>query len=66
MFDFHARGGTIIWLAAPKRETAILSEAVRRREKVRLNGVWRRGAQAGCSFVEVTQAAREKKILGIF
>ncbi len=65
MFDLHGRSA-IVWLAAPKRETTVLTEAARRHEKVRISGVWRRGAHAGCSFVEVTQAVAEKKVLGIF
>jgi len=64
MFDFHGRG--VIWLAAPKRETALLTEAARHKQKVHVSGVWRRGASAGCAFVEVTRAAVEKRILGIF
>ena len=65
MFDFHGRS-TVIWLAAPKVETAVLTEAARRREKVRISGVWRRGAHAGCAFVEVTRVVVEKKMFGIF
>ena len=66
MFDFHGRRSIPIWLAAPKRETAILTEAARRRQKVRVRGVWRRGAHASCAFVEVTRVVVEKKILGLF
>ncbi len=64
MFDFHGR--TLIWLAAPKHETAILTEAVQHHQRVRVAGLWRRGSQPGCAFVEVTSAVPEKKILGIF
>ena len=65
MFDFHV-GTRMTWLAAPKRETGVLTEAARRRQKVRISGLWRRGAQTGCAFVEVTQVVVERKILGIF
>jgi hypothetical protein len=64
MFDF--RGKTVIWMAAPKHETSILTEAARHKLRVHVSGVWRHGASAGCSFVEVTHAVSEKKFLGIF
>src|ERR1700759_2209558 len=64
MFDF--RGKSVIWMAAPKRETAILTEAPRHKQRVHVSGVWRHGAEPGCSFVEVTQVVPEKKFLGIF
>ncbi len=64
MFDFRDR--SMVWLAAPKHETSILTEAVRHHERVRITGVWRHGSHSGCVFVEVTSAVPEKKILGIF
>lgn len=63
MFDF--RGKTVVWLAAPKRESAILTDAVRTRRRVRVSGVWKRGRNATCSFVEVT-AVVPFKVLGLF
>ena len=64
MFDF--RGKTVIWLAAPKRESAILTDAARHKQRVHVTGIWRQGATSACAFVEVTHAAPEKKFLGIF
>ncbi len=64
MFDF--RGKTVIWLAAPKRESAILTEAARHKQRVQVTGIWRHGATPACAFVEVTHAVPEKKFLGIF
>jgi hypothetical protein len=65
MFDF--RGRKIIWLGAPKRETALLTEAARHNRRVRVSGLWRHGAHSGCAFVEVTRVVLvEPKFLGIF
>jgi hypothetical protein len=64
MFDF--RGKSVLWLAAPKRETAVLTDAARHNRKVRVSGVWRRGAHPGCAFVEVTRVVVEQRFLGIF
>ena len=55
MFDFRGSRSTI-WLAAPKQETKILTEAARNRRRVHISGKWRRGAQSNCSYVEVTSA----------
>jgi hypothetical protein len=55
MFDFHGAGSTV-WLAAPKHETKILTEAVRNNRRVHISGKWRRGEQSNCSYVEVTSA----------
>ena len=64
MFDF--RGKTIISLAAPKRETAVLTEAARHHRRMRVTGNWRHVKGGACSFVEVTRAVPEKGFLGIF
>ena len=54
MFDFHrARSRAAVWLAAPMRESTILTDAVHRRSRVHVVGKWRRGKQNGCSFVDV-------------
>ena len=55
MFDFHGRGSTV-WLAAPKYETKILTEAAKKNRRVHISGKWRRGGQSNCSYVEVTRA----------
>ena len=64
MFDL--RGKRVVWLAAPKRETALLTDAARHGLRVRVSGVWKRGAHSDCAFVEVTRATVEKRFLGIF
>jgi hypothetical protein len=55
MFDFHGPGSTV-WLAAPKHETKILTEAAKNNRRVHISGKWRRGGQSNCSYVEVTSA----------
>jgi hypothetical protein len=55
MFDFHGPRSTV-WLAAPKHETKILTEAAKNSRRVHISGKWRRGGQSNCSYVEVTSA----------
>jgi hypothetical protein len=55
MFNFHATRSTV-WLAAPRRETEILTDAANKTERVHILGRWRRGGQSNCSYVEVTGA----------
>jgi len=55
MFDFHGSGSTV-WLAAPRSETDILTDAARKGQRVHILGKWRRGGQSNCSYVEVTSA----------
>ena len=53
MFDFHrSRSKATVWLAAPMRETTILTDAAKRRSRVHIAGKWRRG-KTGCSYVDV-------------
>src|SRR5207249_7361821 len=55
MFDFHGARSTV-WLAAPRSETDILTEAAKKNRGVHIRGKWRRGGQSNCSYVEVTSA----------
>jgi hypothetical protein len=55
MFDFHGAGSTV-WLAAPRSETDILTDAAKKGRRVHVLGKWRRGGQSNCSYVEVTSA----------
>ena len=55
MFDFHGAGSTA-WLAAPRHETDILTDAAKKNRRVHISGKWRRGGQSNCSYVEVTAA----------
>jgi hypothetical protein len=56
MFVFHSARSTSISLAAPMRESKILTEAVHDHRSVRVLGKWRRGKAPGCYYVEATQA----------
>jgi len=55
MFNFRSAGSTV-WLAAPKHETKMLTEAAKNNGRVHISGKWRRGGQSNCSYVEVTSA----------
>jgi hypothetical protein len=55
MFNFRGAGSSV-WLAAPKHETKILTEAAKNNRRVHISGKWRRGGQSNCSYVEVTRA----------
>jgi hypothetical protein len=55
MFDFHGAGSTA-WLAAPRNETDILTDAAKKDRRVHISGRWRRSGQSNCSYVEVTAA----------
>jgi hypothetical protein len=55
MFDFRGTRSTA-WLAAPRNETDILTDAAKKNRRVHVLGKWRRGGQPNCSYVEVTAA----------
>jgi len=60
MFDFHAvNGRTTVWLAAGAHDSKKLTEAARIHRAVRVSGVWRRGRQSGCAYVDVEKATVE-------
>ena len=44
-----------IWLAAPMNDSKLLTAAARRHARVHVSGVWRRGQERGCSYVNVTE-----------
>ena len=54
MFVFHSGRSTSISLAAPMRESKILTDAAKHQRRVHISGKWRRGKEAGCSYVDVT------------
>ena len=59
MFDFHATQSTVS-LAAPMRETKILTDAANKNLRVHISGKWRRGGESNCSYVEATSAELTK------
>jgi len=61
MFDFRrGRSAPIVWLAAPMRESTILTNAANHRIRVHIVGKWRRGKASGCNYVEATQVEVQK------
>ena len=59
MFDFRGAASTV-WLAAPRGESEILTDAAKKNRRVHVSGKWRRGGQSNCSYVEVTSAELTK------
>ena len=55
MFNFRGSQLTIS-LAAPRRETEILTDAAKKNRRVHVLGKWRRGGPSNCSYIEVTSA----------
>ncbi len=53
MFSLHGMRSTV-WLAAPRRETEILTDAANKNHRVHISGRWRR--VSNCSYVQVTSA----------
>jgi len=62
MFVFHTARSTSISLAAPMRESKILTDAAHDRRTVRVFGKWRRGKAPGCYYVETTQVEVQKSL----
>jgi hypothetical protein len=60
MFVFHSGRSTSISLAAPFRESKILTDATHDHRSVRVLGKWRRGKAPGCYYVEATQVEVQK------
>ena len=60
MFDFHPVGSkSIIWLAAGSHESKKLTEAASRHRGVRVTGVWKRGRDTGCGYVDIEKVTVE-------
>jgi hypothetical protein len=56
MFDFQsANSRAAVWLAARMKDTKLLTDAARRSERVHVSGVWHRGKEKGCSYVDVSK-----------
>jgi len=61
MFVFRAtRSTSTVWLAAPMRETKMLTDAAKHQRRVHITGKWRRGKTQGCNYVEVAQVEMQK------
>jgi hypothetical protein len=55
MFEFHGTRSTVS-LAAPRRQTEILTDAAKKNRRVHVLGKWRSGGQSNCGYVDVTSA----------
>jgi hypothetical protein len=54
MFDFHPAGSkSTVFLAAGAKDSRKLTDAARAGRRVRVTGVWKRGRDAGCGYVDV-------------
>jgi hypothetical protein len=60
MFVFHSGRSTSVSLAAPFRESKILTDAAHDHRSVRVFGRWRRGKAPDCYYVEATQVEAQK------
>ncbi|HEV3242842.1 MAG TPA: hypothetical protein VGZ31_00350 [Chthoniobacterales bacterium] len=60
MFVFHSGRSTSVSLAAPFRESKILTDAAHDHRSVRVFGRWRRGKAPGCYYVEATEVEAQK------
>ena len=61
MFDFRAvRSSNTICLAALMRDSRVLTDAARQRRSVHISGVWKRGLDRTCSYVNITSVAVQK------
>jgi hypothetical protein len=60
MYVFHSGRSTSISVAAPFRESKILTDAAHNQRSVRVFGRWRRGRAPGCYYVEATQVEVQK------
>src|SRR5713101_9645032 len=60
MFVFHSGRSTSISMAAPMRQSKILTDAAKHHRSVRVLGRWRRGKAPGCYYVEATQVEAQE------
>lgn len=56
MFDFRTTGRrSTVWLAAPRRESRLLTEAANRNRRVQVWGTWQHSQERTCDYVNVTK-----------
>src|SRR5256885_16338799 len=61
MFVFHGGRSRSISIAAPFRQSRVLTDAARERNTVHVIGRWHRGKAPDCWYVEATQVAAVEK-----
>jgi hypothetical protein len=56
MFDFQtARSRSPVWLAARMHDTKVLTNAANHGRRVHVSGIWQRGRDKDCNYVNVTR-----------
>jgi hypothetical protein len=60
MFIFHTGRSTSISMAAPFKQSKILTDAARDHRTIQVWGKWRRGKEPGCTYVEATDVEVQK------
>lgn len=63
MFVFRGARSTSVSMAAPFKQSRVLTDAARDRNTVHVIGRWRRGKAPECWYVEATQVVAAKKSL---
>ena len=62
MYDFRpADSKAVIWLAAGFHESRSLTDAAKHHRTVHIAGLWKRGQEKGCSYVDVKNVTVEGK-----
>jgi hypothetical protein len=61
MFVFRGARSTAVSIAAPFRQSRVLTDAARDRNTVHVIGRWRRGKAPDCWYIEATQVVAVKK-----
>ena len=65
MFDFHPLDArSTVWMAAGAHDSTKLTEAARTRNRVQISGIWKRGRQTDCGYVEVKKVIVERSWWG--
>ena len=65
MYDFRPLdSNSVVWMAAGAHDSSKLTEAARTRNRVQISGVWKRGRQNGCGYVDVKKVIVERSWWG--
>ena len=64
MYDFRPLdANSVVWMAAGAHDSTKLTEAARTRNRVQISGIWKRGRQTDCGYVEVKKVIVERSWL---
>jgi len=65
MYDFRPLdSSSVVWMAAGAHDSNKLTEAARTRNRVQISGVWKRGRNTGCGYVDVKKVIVERSWWG--